>query len=362
MRRLLLLPMLLALCLPASCTPTTARPGVYQGEIDSDSERLHAHNYLAKMERLDRIYRVGWPILRGNVELCPDDAGFDAGIWFLNQSSVYQETFFGFPLEDKDRDGFIRAHGLDEKVRAIAVAGGGPAARAGLKPGDAVLAWNGHAVDTGKDGLRAFRKSFSGAVRDGRTVTLTVDSGQGPRDIAVVPERICRIPLRLETTVVANAYADGREITVTSGMLTASPTDDLLAVTIGHEMGHHIMKHRERKSLNAGIGSVGDAILSFVSGRPTRGLSRIGAQAFSQEYEQEADYVGFYLAARAGYNIAGTESQWLITVADDADGRMVDQGTSHPAYAERMALNRAYIREVLDKKARGEPLVPNIRR
>jgi len=59
--------------------------------------------------------------------------------------------------------------------------------------------------------------------------------------------------------------------------------------------------------------------------------------AFSQDFEAEADYVGLYHAARAGYDIENAPYIWRRFAASDPRG--IDAvGGSHPA--ERSKKNK----------------------
>ncbi len=63
-----------------------------------------------------------------------------------------------------------------------------------------------------------------------------------------------------------------------------------------------------------------------------------GAQAFSQDFEREADYVGAYIVARAGYPLDGLPHIWrrLASVNPDA----ISYAQSHPTTAERFVARK----------------------
>lgn len=81
-----------------------------------------------------------------------------------------------------------------------------------------------------------------------------------------------------------------------------------------------------------------------------------GAQAFSQDFEREADYVGLYILGRAGLELGDAPSIFRHFVV--AGGEVRGYGRTHPTHAERFLLMEATVREIEAKRARGEPLEP----
>ncbi len=78
------------------------------------------------------------------------------------------------------------------------------------------------------------------------------------------------------------------------------------------------MGHYDKKVQNALLGELGGALVDggFMLGGVytgttfTRHFKKVGARAFSVQFEREADYVGAYYAARAGYDISGAAEVW----------------------------------------------------
>ncbi len=76
-------------------------------------------------------------------------------------------------------------------------------------------------------------------------------------------------------------------------MTSFARNDDELALVIAHEMAHNLMKHIEAKKQNAMGGFLADLALAVL----TRGaykdanFANAAGQAYSQEFESEADYV-----------------------------------------------------------------------
>lgn len=101
-----------------------------------------------------------------------------------------------------------------------------------------------------------------------------------------------------------------------------------LILVVGHELAHANLDHLNKRRANAVIGWIGGVAADagiMLGGMSTYGaLSRVltqaGARAFSVAFEREADYVGAYYAARAGYDLTGSEksdahSRWRTLTA-----------------------------------------------
>jgi len=110
-----------------------------------------------------------------------------------------------------------------------------------------------------------------------------------------------------------NAYCmPGGKIMVFTGLIDQlKPSDDELAVVIGHEISHALREHGRERMSQAYVQQFGlQALAAFATG--TAGTAAVqaagvGSQLFfalpnSRTQEAEADRMGLELAARAGYN------------------------------------------------------------
>ncbi len=95
---------------------------------------------------------------------------------------------------------------------------------------------------------------------------------------------------------------------VNSGAFDVLHTDDELAALIGHEVSHNLMKHGEKDLWNQVFTTIG-FFATFGGMLDTTDLSTRANDAFGRSFELEADYLGAYLTALAGYDPAGALSE-----------------------------------------------------
>ena len=90
-------------------------------------------------------------------------------------------------------------------------------------------------------------------------------------------------------------------------------TDAQLALVLGHELAHANLGHLDKRLANQILGWAGGAAIDaslvldgiWTGGVFDQQVARASASAFSV---LEADYIGAYFAARAGYDLAGPKS------------------------------------------------------
>jgi hypothetical protein len=89
-----------------------------------------------------------------------------------------------------------------------------------------------------------------------------------------------------------------------------------------------------------------------------QGCGKVAAQAYSKEFEAEADYVGLYIMARGGLNIDKVPQLGRRMAAANPRGIRRSYAASHPASAERFLALQKTAAEIHKKQAVGLPLMP----
>ncbi|MDE0306354.1 MAG: M48 family metalloprotease [Albidovulum sp.] len=123
-----------------------------------------------------------------------------------------------------------------------------------------------------------------------------------------------------------NAYADiNDQVGMNSGLLKRAGSDDEIAFVLAHEYGHVMAAHPSTKATNASIGALIGGVLGALADSSicrsaeecnytmTEALAgtgaTIGAVAYSEDQELEADYYAGLILAEAGIDLhAGNES------------------------------------------------------
>jgi len=303
-------------------------------DIRPDGDDLHPAVFLRAMIRRLRIL----PALSGAVLLSalPAPAAYgqpaEAGESSLRQddlrvgAAAYRIALAGRPLcsqafpltgllfhhlaeyEPADRVTMIARYRLDRGPGILTVLGGSPAARAGLVAGDVLLSVNGApfpseaeiAAEPDRDKWRKRVEASEGQLeealrrgpvelqllREGREIGARLDSVRG-----------CPGRVRLARSRQVNAFANGRTVVMTTSMLGFLRSEDELAVVLGHEMSHNILRH---------------PTLLDEQGVPKRGIGRAFGKNGKRVWrtEKEADRLGIRLMAAAGYDVNAAIPFW----------------------------------------------------
>ena len=255
--------------------------------------------------------------------------------------------------------------GKDPRLLVVEVFPGGPADKAGIRSRDVILAVNGDPVRGGFDAASLFHRLLEKHLTKSPDMTFRIERDGQPLTIQATAAMACGESVFLYEDGEPNAFADGVNIFVTTGLIRFLDDDDELAGVIGHELAHNEMGHRNMKLANAKTAArltqVPAAILGMCTGlNVTRMVYKKALQSYSLDFEYEADYVGLYFAARAGYDVSkvpNTERRFAAM-----DPKMITIGSSHPPSAERFVAMEAALQEVQAKQAAGQPLEPNLKK
>lgn len=281
---------------------------------------LAADPSLTRLQAEDaRVAAMSWRMQTANVALCPTKAAI-SGL-ALHALSQYRTG---------QRAAATAQFGLRDRVGVAAVAPGSAADRAGLKIGDALLVVDGQATPTvganvGYAPVGQVETMLDAALANAPAELEIQRQGGVEERIALTGDTGCASRIQIIAGGAINAAADGQYVQINAAMLNFAASNDELAVIVGHELAHNILRHRALKTP-------------------------------SKQAEYAADRMGVWLMARAGYDVDAVVPFWTRFEKRTNAGIFAD-GT-HPSSKKRLAAVAAAVAALKAQRAAGQPLVP----
>jgi hypothetical protein len=312
------LPLSLLLLLAAQAPPGSAAAMPVQAAESDASETTTLRQADA------RVAAVAYRLALSGRALCPNSYPL-TGIVFHHLAEYLPA----------DRSLMIQRYGLDRGPGLLTVLGGSPAAEAGLRAGDVLLAVNGRAFPSPAAEIAAGGKwralaeagehQLEQALRGGPArLTVFRQGREFETNLGSVPGCFGRV--RLARNPQVNAFSNGHDAIVTTAMLDYVRSDDELALIIGHELGHFILGHPPMDT--------GDKLLASVG---------IRAETYWKR-EEAADRMGIRLMAAAGYDLDAVIPFWRRFLGQyDSDPQIFRY---HPSLEARERIAREEIESI----------------
>ncbi|MFW2851989.1 M48 family metalloprotease [Sphingomonas sp. TX0543] len=277
-----------------------------------------------------RLGTIGYRLATANAALCDRQSRTTGAL-------VHAVTQYDRASEAAARQAF----GFAPPVAVEAVVPASPAARAGLRPNDGIVA---------VDGVATVDRAIAPSVADRDAVLAQIARGTGKvrfdllrggdrRSAQVDAVQGCEATFEVVLGPELTAQSDGKVVQIGVRFLERY-SDAEVAVIAAHELSHVILKHRARLEA-AGVkgGLFGEM------GRNAR---------LAQRAEEEADRLSVHLLYNAGYDTASAAAFWR------AHGRDVDGGffrsRTHPSTRARVAAIEAEAATLAASPAR--PSIP----
>lgn len=159
----------------------------------------------------------------------------------------------------------------------------------------------------------------------------------------------------------ANAFClPNGKVVFYEGIMPVLTTPDLVAVVMAHEMGHALARHGNERmtqqALTNIVGSVTGQIIEQRTSEYGRALFEsafsVGSQygyllPYSRKHEYEADEIGLYIMAIAGYDINQAPLLWK-RMAEAEKQQIPEHLSTHPSDVNRIR----HLQKLLPKAAR----------
>ena len=338
----------LSILIMSACGTKLAVPQTDSKLVEQEQEKQKLLYIRRDIARSKRLARVSFPLISMNQEFCEESA-FHYGFHFISPK-IYPEDY---------RQTVRSLYG--DQWTIVDVTPGGPMAKTGIVEGSKILRIN------GKEDFASLEDVDEALRSEPRSRFELVDPEEVRSVVEVDPVQVCNMPINIRENSIINAFADGSQVIVTTGMMRFLE-DDELALVIGHEMAHNSLGHLTRSRTNQIIGGFAGLLLDVAAAAAgintqaagMRAGMQVGQQAYSKDFELEADYLGVYFAARAGYDVTNAANLWrkMAQESQSQTDEAAIYSSTHPGSAERFVKIEAATQEVQNKLARKDPLMP----
>lgn len=341
---------LLTLLLPLILFGCISSPVVQEVDISEElkeSEQLKQMKMFlsSHMENISRLNRISYPILLAGVPECDQRVLNNLGMNYLS-AELYGEEY---------NQAYSHLYGSEELLTIHAIAGSS-AEKAGILTGDKLVKIHDKEFSNKKNDLKTLFKFLTTEIEPSSPVPVHIKRDHEYLTLNVVPEVTCNYPTLIINNSAVNAFADGDSIYVTQGMMDFA-SDNELALVVGHELAHNNMGHITKKKQNYWFGMIFDILYTAATGVSSDGaFAEMSSRSHSQAFESEADIVGLYFIARAGYEHKGAADFWRKMAIKNPASIKGSYSGSHPSSVERYLTLESIEQEITSKIEMGQEL------
>jgi beta-barrel assembly-enhancing protease len=272
----------------------------------------------------ERVARIAYAIAIGAAPLCARKVPVIGAT--LHHLTDYPRS------RRNDIDGLF---GMRAGPGVAAVVRDGPAYRAGLRPGDAIVAVDNHPLQpavAANAGARAADRDAGYVVEqrlaallttaNGGDVPITYLRGGQRRSARIAPVFGCAAAIYVNSSGGANAFANGRYVVMSEKLVGLAPDDDTLAAWVSHELAHNLLGHAAQRAANRAI--------------------RVRAQ------ELQADAYSIRLMRAGGFDPRAAPRAWRLLYRNR--GLLALLPGQHPQLADRLRVIDAAIAQPTNRR------------
>lgn len=336
---------------PSTPDSTSTSPSVYQnssGKTNSTPAAPVRDTVLdSLLLRQERVYRIAAPLIIKNAVLCRTQARPLLGFTAKNQYSYPPELAVAAR----------QSLGLDERLQIMQILDGSGAMRAGLKRGDILQTIQDLNIPTGPQAEPETARMLSPILKNLSELNITVIRQNQPITVNVPLTLACAFAIDVGNAQQVNAYADGRRILLTRGLLDSFTTDEDVAVVIAREIAHNVLQHAKQLQQMATLSMVIDNLLLFKPDQIAANSSN-GIKITPEKMDQEADRLALFMLTRAGYDPANFSLVLQKLAQNPNSSQALTYSTLHPWTEGRQSVIQATLKEIRQKQAAKKVLVP----
>lgn len=349
--------LLLAIFLLSCATPQTRMPGVDRAETEDEAKKQKMFLIEKYIADSGKVTNIATKIKVSNAKICEGNTSPMLGLTYWNMYDFSQEY----------QSLVVEKYRLGGALQVVNVGTGSPAEKAGFQFGDELAYIDDNVIKGGKDAKKDFYKQLDEMVKANKPLKIKIWRSGQEKILTITPVEACKSDISLTFDNALNAYADGKNIYITKGMMNFFQSEQEMALVISHELAHNVMHHIDAKKTNATIGMVFGILLDIgaaaagvnTQGEFSKAGGNIGAGAFSVDFEKEADYVGLYFMANADYKINDAALFWRRMAAENPSS--ITLSTTHPSTAERFVGIEKTVDEIKQKQLNKKLLKPEIK-
>src|SRR5690606_33834213 len=157
----------------------------------------------------------------------------------------------------------------------------------------------------------------------------------------------------------ANAFAlPGGKMAVYTGLVPVARNEDAMAVVMGHEIAHAVLRHGAQRMAQQKLSQIGQAAGAFSGMDPQQQQMVMAAMGYgyllpyARKHETEADEVGLMLAAAACFDPREAVPLWE-RMGQGAGGQAPPEfASTHPSSETRIARLQSLMPKALEYRAR----------
>ena len=251
------------------CATQLDQPDVSDEEVSLEQREQLRLALAMRLDRQAQVWKLGSRLRAAGAELCGKDVRYTFGFFSVDRQTFAQE--YRDVASDLGLGDGVYIWDLREDISRFAAAFG---------RGDRIAAIDGAPISD----FRSFEKAMAGPFEAGRLSLELAKAGTGERTrVSLQGIRVCDYRVAMLEADSVNAFADGKNVFITTGMFRFTESDDDMSIVVGHELAHNVLGHVKQQRAQVLGGMLLDVALAVFTGVYTSTFQELAALSFSQE-------------------------------------------------------------------------------